>query len=98
MPHKCPVSDQLQFDLTDKIGTWSTEEVKKAIEVGYKIDKIYEVWNFENTSTDLFKTYVQTFLKIKQESSGYPEGVETDEAKDIYIQEFQDQHNVILDK
>ena len=98
LPHKCPVSDKLLFDLTDKIGTWSTEEVKKAVEVGYKLDKIYEVWNFENTSTDLFKTYVQTFLKIKQESSGYPEGVVSEADKDRYILEFSEQHNVFLDK
>ena len=98
LPHKSLDSDKLLFDLTDKIGTWSTEEVKKAIEVGYKIDKIYEVWNFENTSDELFKTYVQTFLKIKQEASGYPEWVKDEADKDAYINEFEVHHNIKLDK
>jgi len=39
-------------------GTWSTIEVNKAIEKGYKIEEIYEVWNFEKKSDKLFKGYV----------------------------------------
>ena len=42
---------------------------KKALEKGYKIEKIYEVWHFPETSCDLFKGYVSKFMKIKMESS-----------------------------
>jgi hypothetical protein len=45
--------------------------MEKAIEKGYKIDTIYEVWHFENTSTDLWKGYIQKFLKIKLETSAF---------------------------
>jgi hypothetical protein len=51
------------------IGTWSTLEINKAFEMGYKITKIYEVWNFEETSTNMFKSYIAKFLKIKLETS-----------------------------
>ena len=35
---------------------WETPELKKALELGYKILDIYEVKHFEKTSTDLFKS------------------------------------------
>ena len=51
------------------IGTWCTNELNVAIQKGYKIQKIYEVWHFEKKSNDLFKNYVLKFMKIKMESS-----------------------------
>ena len=30
------------------IGTWTTDEVNKALEKGYKVLRSYEVWNFDN--------------------------------------------------
>ena len=51
------------------IGTWATDEVNKAIEKGYVIQKVYEVWHFEKKSDNLLKGYVKDFLKIKLETS-----------------------------
>ena len=70
------------------VGTWVTEEVKKAQEKGYKVVKIYEVWHFEKKSMDLFKGYICKYLKIKQECSGFPEGVDTLEDKQLYVDEY----------
>ena len=53
------------------IGFWTTVEMNKAIEKGYKITNIYEVWNFEQSSTELFKGYIRKFMKIKMESSEF---------------------------
>jgi len=50
---------------------WTTAEMKKALEKGYKIVKIYDVWNFEQSSTELWKEYIRKFLKIKLETSEY---------------------------
>ena len=52
-------------------GTWCHVEVMKAIEKGYEVLKIHEVWHWEETSDELFKEYVNTFLKTKQEASGF---------------------------
>ena len=52
-------------------GFWTTVMMDKALKKGYRIDKIYEVWHFEQTSTDLFKEYVRKFLKIKLETSEF---------------------------
>lgn len=46
--------------------TWCAEELKKAVELGYKIIKIYEIWQFkeEDLRVGLFADYVNTWLKI----------------------------------
>jgi hypothetical protein len=56
-------------------GTWVTEEVKVALKYGYKIQKIFCVWHWNKISdsnTNLFEEYVNTFLKQKQQNSGFP--------------------------
>jgi hypothetical protein len=52
-------------------GFWTTAELNKALEKDYKIDKIYAVLHFENTSTDLWKEYIRRFMKIKLETSPF---------------------------
>ena len=51
------------------IGTWCTNEIQVALDKGYRIEKIYEVWHFKETTDNLFKSFVCKFLKIKLESS-----------------------------
>ena len=62
-------------------GTWCSVELERALEKGYRILQMHEVWHFPETSDALFKDYVDTFLKIKQESSGYPKNCTTEEQK-----------------
>ena len=66
----------------------TTIEVEKALEKGYKIVEIHEVWHFENTSSSLFSEYVNYFLRQKQESSGFPEWVRTPEDQERYIDQY----------
>lgn len=56
-------------------GTWATIELQKAVQLGYTIRKIHEVWHFreEDRREGLFADYVNTWLKLKQESAGWPE-------------------------
>jgi G:T-mismatch repair DNA endonuclease (very short patch repair protein) len=62
---KCNHSD----DERALIGTWTTPEFEVALEKEYKVEKVYEVWHFDLLSTDLFKGYIKTFMKIKVEAS-----------------------------
>ncbi|CAH3171078.1 unnamed protein product [Porites lobata] len=73
--HYCPHSD---VDRTLR-GTWCTPELVKAVEKGYTLIKIHEVWHFppEQRQTGLFANYVNTWLKIKQESAGWPSWCQT---------------------
>jgi hypothetical protein len=72
-------------------GTWTTEEVKVALENGYKILKIYEVWHFK-ASTNIFKDYINDFMKIKLESSphNYP-------SNEDYVQDVKNRQGINLD-
>ena len=78
-------------------GTWCTPELKKAVELGYKISKIYEVWHYPHRGI-LFDEYVNMFLKIKVESSGWPEGCESVESKKRYIDEYKQREGIQLDE
>ena len=59
-------------------GTWCTPELLKAREKGYRIVRIHKVWHFRHRIKGLFKDYANQWLKVKQESSGYPAWVDTD--------------------
>ena len=63
------------------LGTWCTPELEKVVEKGYCILHIHEVWLFPQTQTGLFANYANTWLKIKEEASGWPEYVAEDPAK-----------------
>ena len=80
-------------------GTWCTPELQKAVEKGYQIIKIHEVWHFpeENRREGLFAGYVNTWLKLKQESAGWPSGVETEQQKVEYIRRYEEHEGIKLD-
>jgi hypothetical protein len=59
--------------------------------MGYKLMDVYEFWEYEvkcfdkdTNSGGLFAEYVNMFLKLKQESSGYPSWVQSKEQKSIH--------------
>ena len=90
----CPHTD----DARALVGTWCTPEVEKAVELGYKIMHIYEVWHFPEKQEGLFKDYVNQWLKIKQEASGWPECVGNDEAKrQQYIRDYEEREGIKLE-
>ena len=91
----CPHSDA---DRTLR-GTWCTPELVKAVEKGYTLIKIHEVWHFppEQRQTGLFANYVNTWLKLKQESAGWPSWCPTLEQKREYILRYQEREGIRLD-
>jgi len=79
-------------------GTWCTPDLQKAVELGYEIQYIYEVWHFDQTCEGLFQDYVNTWLKIKQEVSGWPSCVGDEETKrQQYICEYYEHEGIQLE-
>ena len=80
-------------------GTWCTPEIQKAVAMGYTLNKIHEVHHFppEQRRKGLFADYVNTWLKIKQESAGYPNWCNTPEDKARYVQQYQQKEGIALD-
>ena len=79
------------------LGTWCHVELLKAIEKGYQVLEIHEVWHWEETTDQLFSPYVNLYLKRKQEASGYPSHCVTDEQKQQYIDEYYEHEGIRLD-
>ena len=87
----CPHSDE-ERTLT---GTWCTPEIEEALQQGYRLLKVHEVWHFNQQSQTLFKSYVNTFLKMKQEASGWPSDVGMDSEKQTQYLKAYERHEGI---
>jgi hypothetical protein len=77
-------------------------EVQKALELGYRILNVYKIYHFKKRQK-IFDNYVNTFMKLKQESSGMPKhclddnGVVTKEKLQEYIHDYLEHEQVELD-
>ena len=76
--------------------TWCSPELKKAVEFGYQVQYIYEVWHFPETCEGLFADYVNTWLRIKQEASGWPKEDMSEEEKRKYIHDYYEKEGIKL--
>lgn len=87
------------------VGTWYTPEIQKALEKGYRLIQIYQVYHYSKTSqynsatgeSGLFSKFIDTFLKIKQEKSGYPAWCIDDKSKAEYIALYKENEGIELD-
>lgn len=77
-------------------GTWVSIELMKAIEKGYHVVHVAQVWHFPEKSDELFRLYIDKFLKIKQESSGFPSWCITEDEKQQYIRDYRENEGITL--
>ena len=76
------------------IQTYCTNKVEVALNMGYKIIKIYEVLHWEffdmydpvEQKGGLITDYINTFLHIKQESSGLPKDIPSENIEQYILQ------------
>jgi len=86
-------------------GTWVLDELRLAITKGYKVVEFDEVYQYSVTQYDtasceggLIVDYINTFLKLKAEASGFLSWVEYPSDEDRYIEEFRQREGIILNK
>ena len=80
-------------------------ELFAALERGYRILDVYEVWNFpETTQYDkvtgldgIFAKYIDVFLKLKQEASGYPDWCKTEGFMEIFKKYYLEVVGIMLE-
>ena len=77
-------------------GTWCTPEIEKAMDMNYQLIRIHEVWHFSKQEAGLFQPYVDTWLKLKQESAGWPRWCQTQEQKDRYVRQYKATEGITL--
>ena len=77
-------------------GTWCTSEINEAKRMGYELKKVHEVWHFKESARGLFAEYVNTWLKIKTEASGWPAKYKTEEERRRFIEQFEAKEGIPL--
>ena len=89
---ECTRTEDAERALT---GTWVMDEVRLALEKGYRILEIDEVYEYQVTqydletgAVDLFVDYINTFLKLKAEARGYPGWLGNPEEEEQCIESF----------
>jgi G:T-mismatch repair DNA endonuclease (very short patch repair protein) len=87
------------------IGVYVLDELRLALSKGYSVVRIFEIWEYHTEQYDpisktggLFTQYINLFLKVKQEASGYPAWCTTEALKDQYIQTFFEKEGILLEK
>ncbi|XP_070521947.1 uncharacterized protein [Cardiocondyla obscurior] len=86
-------------------GTWVACELRKAIEKGYLVRAVSEIWQYNVTRYDpttrqggLFTDYINCFLQLKQEASRWPSECVDDKSKERYLREYENIEGITLDK
>ena len=81
-------------------------ELYKALEKGYKVLDVAEVYHYDvketydgqDDNTGLFTKYIDSFLKSKQEASGWPSWCKSEADKTLYLQRYADHEGILLDR
>ena len=81
-------------------GVWTHCELSLAIKNGYQVLSVSEVWAWPENAwrDDLFKTYLDLFIALKVQASGWPKPNMTEKEKDLYLQEYLNHEGIHLDK
>lgn len=81
------------------------DKVRLAVEKGYEVIDVCEVYQYEVTQYDpatgeggLFVEYVNTCLKFKAGASGYPSWLKSPDKEHRDVREFRDSEGIQLDK
>lgn len=98
LPQRDPQTQRLTFPVHPMEGCWFTEEIYLAMEHGYELNEIYELyyWLPNQVSGEHLRGYVGYFLRMKQEAEGWkklgslngnPDAIEQEEiAERLYHQ------------
>lgn len=73
LPQRDSKSGRLYFPVYPMEGCWGTEELYLAMQNGYIVEEIYELyyWDERNYSNLHFSAYVNYFFQLKQEAEGW---------------------------
>ena len=96
MPNPC--WNDVAIVRTQSHNVWCTPVIQKDLDVGYRVLRIHEVYHFpeDQRVTGLFDSYVNTWLKIKQESGGWPSWTSEDPdcQCDEYVRKYKEREGI----
>ena len=76
---------------------WCSPELEEAVRQGYKIVHVHEIWNLKESRVGLFADYMNTWLKLKEEVSGWPEECTTGEQHAANIAAYETREGIVLE-
>lgn len=67
------IHGKLMYTVEPKVGVWHTEFIYLAMKKGYKVEEVYEVWDWvpSQRSDNIMRGYMEFFLRQKQEADGW---------------------------
>ena len=99
LPEK-KVAELEKCNHTDEERGWEMEictpELRLALDHGYRVTRLYSAYIWDEWSDDLFKSYMQQFLKIKEEASGVP--YDDEEKVQEHIRMYRELFGVEIDR
>lgn len=78
-------------------GIWVIPEFNKALEEGYRIVEITEVWHLDRWSNSIFVKYIHTFPNGQQGASGYKPGAVDQESREKFLRDYQVNKGIFLE-
>ena len=80
--------------------------MEKSVKLGYTIIQLFECWHYDTTtiydkstcSTGLFSQYMDVFINLKVEASGYIDNIYMQERENYFIKEIFEREGVHLNK
>ncbi|KAH7712452.1 hypothetical protein AAVH_20196, partial [Aphelenchoides avenae] len=87
------------------IAAYTHCELNKALELGYVVTDVFEAYHYEedqwaslHNGNGLFDGYVNAFLKLKVEASGWPSDILTEEEQIAFAERYLQQEGIELDR
>ncbi|XP_052130819.1 uncharacterized protein LOC127751379 [Frankliniella occidentalis] len=87
------------------LGSWCAPELHLALEKGYELLKVHEVYQYPGTSQfnpetqedGVLSAYVRCFMALKIQASGWPANCKSEEEKQKYVEDTLKFDGVVLD-
>jgi hypothetical protein len=95
----CRTANKLMFCLGKQEGTWTTEEVRLAVQMGYRVEQVKAVLHYKRKSSTLFRKYIQQFYRMKIIATGWKSIEESGTlSRQEFLAELKTRYGIIIEE
>jgi len=80
------------------VSTCTSIELAEALDNGYRVTRYFRALHYEKWDDKLFKEYVSEFMSMKIHASGFPEGIDTIEEENKFMEECEGKFGIHLER
>ena len=74
--------------------TYTSIDMKRALLVGYKVVRYFEIWHYPGGGKKFFKDFILNIVKRKVECSGFPLSCITKDQHEDYVKQLREQSGI----